>query len=460
MSPAAWLEYLEAKLHARSGLVQNYLNYRDGNHSLRYATQKYRDTFAGLFGAFCDNWCNPVVEVSVERLRVEGFRYGDNQKAADTAWSWWQANNLDAGSTMAHREAITCGEAYALVAPPARQGGAPRITIEHPLQMIVETSEHDPNVRVAALKKWLSRDGYLRATVYTPKHIHRFRSAEKRTSSERMQWVRLAQDGMVANPMGVVPVVPLLNNPSMLGGGRSDLEPAVPLNDAINKLVLDMIVASEFAAYPQRVITGIEVPKDPVTGKPLPLPFETGASRLMTLAAPDAKWGAFPVADLKNYVSAIDMLLQHLAAQTRTPPHYLVGQVVNASGDALKAAETGLTEKSREKTVTFGDGWEETMRVAFLAAGQSEFAEIHDAETRWRDPENRSPAEIVDAAVKARTLAVPLEQLWADLGYTPQQIQNFTRLAGLPERPPPGATAASVPALNGSTNGATSADEQ
>jgi hypothetical protein len=235
--------------------------------------------------------------------------------------------------------------------------------------------------------------------------------------------------------MGVVPVVPLCNNPTLLGGGQSDLDGPDALNDAINKLVLDMLIASEFAAFPQKVIAGIEVPNDPITGKPLAGLFETGASRLMTVKASEGvQWGQFAAADLGNYVKAIDMLLQHLAAQSRTPPHYLIGQVVNASGDALKAAETGLTEKAREKTVTFGDGWEETIRVAFLAAGDRQGAALTDGETVWRDPENKSLAEIVDAGIKKRAVAVPLEFIWAELGYSPQQIGEMATLVNLPAR--------------------------
>lgn len=456
MTPAAWLERLEQKLEARRTRIELFMDYREGRHRLRFATLKYREAFGALFGTFADNWCKPVVEVSVERLRVEGFRFGSDQEAARAAWRIWQANQLDAWATMAHREAITCEEAYTLVAPPAESGGIPRITVEHPTQVIVETSEDDPQQRVAALKKWRSRDGYLRATVYLPDFIHRYRSQEKVRGgvTSRIQWVRLQTDGLVENPLGVVPVVPLRNNPTLMGGGQSDLESAVPLNDAINKLVLDMLLASEFSAFPQRVITGIEVPKDPVTQRPISEPFELGVSRLMTVAASDAKWGTFQAADLGNYVKGIDMLLQHLAAQTRTPPHYLIGQVVNASGDALKAAETGLVAKVREKTVTFGDGWEETLRVAFRAQGNLQRAAATDAETIWRDPENRSVGELVDAAVKKRTIGVPLETLWEDLGYTPQQIDHMKRLAGLPDRPPVGATTANVPPVLGGTNGA------
>jgi hypothetical protein len=41
---------------------------------------------------------------------------------------------------------------------------------------------------------------------------------------------------------------PICNDPS-LGGGRSDLAPGIPIQDAIDKLCADMLVASEFAAF-------------------------------------------------------------------------------------------------------------------------------------------------------------------------------------------------------------------
>lgn len=436
MSPAAWVEYLEAKLENRRPAVQHYVDYREGNHRLAFATAKYKESFGRLLGPFADNWCKPVVEVAVERLRVQGMDFGSDDDSNE-AWSIWQANNLDAWSTMAHREAITCGEAYTLTAP-AGPGMAPRITIEHPLQVIVEYGEDDPNVRVAALKKWLGRDGYLRATLYLPDWIHRFRSKEKARRGGRVQWVRLDGDGIIPNPMGVVPVVPLRNNPTLLGGGQSDLDGVDALNDAINKLVLDMMISSEFAAFPQKIIAGIEVPNDPLTGKPITGAFEMGASRLLTVAAKDGvQWGQFQPADLKNYVNAIDMLLQHLAAQSRTPPHYLIGQIVNASGDSLEAAEAGLEEKAHDKTVTFGDGWEETMRVAFRARnapGDLTRAENMAAETRWKNPGRRTEAQILDAAIKRITAKVPFEQVWLDMGYTPQQVQDFHKKLGLPVR--------------------------
>jgi hypothetical protein len=143
----------------------------------------------------------------------------------------------------------------------------------------------------------------------------------------------------------------------------------------------------------------------------------------------DAKFGEFDVTDLNNYVHAIEMLVQHLAAQTSTPPHYLLGQVVNASGDALKAAEAALTRKVVAKQDDFAEGYEDAMRLAFRVEGNAKAGEVK-AETLWRDAEVRTEGERVDALVKMRTLGVPLEALWARWGATPQEIEDWKRLSG------------------------------
>jgi hypothetical protein len=168
-------------------------------------------------------------------------------------------------------------------------------------------------------------------------------------------------------------MVPIYNRPSLLTGGQSDLDPAIPLQDAINKTLADMLIASEFGAFPQRVLTGIEVPKDPTTGEPIKgFELQAAMSRVWTFGSNEVKATEFSPADLGNYVEPIQMMIHHLAAQTRTPPHYLLGDMINASGDALQAAEAGLVAKVRDKQVDFSDSWEEVIRLAFSLKGNAD----------------------------------------------------------------------------------------
>lgn len=444
LSPAAWLTRLDAELDAQQQAIKLYEDYYDGNQRLEFATGKFREAFGPLFRTFADNWCQLVVDSAVERLAVQGFRFGDESTADENAWSIWQENNLDAESELLHLEAVKNGRAYAIVAPP--QGDeAPRITVEHPSQVVVAHAAADRRQRVAALKRWLDDSGYAMATLYLPQYILKYQSADKVRSGStgRTNWIPRAGSG--ANPLGVVPVVPFYNRPTMLQGGRSDLEPAIALQDAANKLVMDMIVASEFAAFLQRWATGVEIPKDPETGRPLnPEDWLSSPGKLWAVAASDAKFGSFSASDLSNYVTAIEMVIQHLAAQTKTPAHYLLAKMVNLSGDALKIAETGLVRRVERKHTWFGEGHEETIRLAFLAQGDTRRGKATDAETIWAKAETRSEAELADVLVKLRSIGWPVEKLAEEFGYSPQEIKLMIEQRGLPQTPPPGATTSNL----------------
>jgi hypothetical protein len=76
------------------------------------------------------------------------------------------------------------------------------------------------------------------------------------------------------------------------------------------------------------------------------------------------------------------------------------------------------------------------MRLAFAYRGDEARAQAANAETIWADPESRSEGELVDALTKMRTLGVPLEALWERWGASPQQIEKWKNLLGLPDRPP------------------------
>jgi hypothetical protein len=224
-------------------------------------------------------------------------------------------------------------------------------------------------------------------------------------------------------------MIPLRNAQSMTRGGRSDLIVALPIQDALNKLLSDMLVGSEYQAFPQRVLLGVEIPRDPITGQPATAAqLQAAQSRLWTFENENAKVAEFRAADLNNYVNARQHLVRALTAKTRTPPHYVLGEIVNASGDALIAAESGLVSKVRSVMRPFGEGHEDALRLGFRAMGDLERAQIIDSETIWKNPEFRNEAQAVDAATKLTQLNIPEEILWERIGMSPQQIERAKTL--------------------------------
>lgn len=426
-SPEWWRARLITRIAARTPLIDKIERYCNGEHNMAFATSKFREAFGELLKPLRDDWMQIVVEAATERLKVEGFRFGAKDTKADVAaWEIWQANGLDARAGLGHDEAVKFGAAYAVVSPAESDEDPPRILVIPPSRAAVEHDPSQPMRRLAGLHTWCDADGANHAMLWTPEGWWEWGSD---APGPVPAW-ELVEQG--TNEIGVVPIVPLANRPTLRQpDGRSDVLPVMPMNDAINKLLADLMVASEFAAFRQRWMTGVEIPTDPQTGEQLDSgAFIASLSRVWTIEGNEdgspIGVGEFSATDLSNYVKPIELIVSHISAQTRTPPHYLMGSIVNASADALRAAEAGLVSRVRAKMLTFGEGWEEAMRIAFAWKGDERRSEATACEAIWRDPETRTEGERVDAITKLQTVGVPQEALWARIpGVSPQEIERW-----------------------------------
>jgi hypothetical protein len=451
----ALVNSLEKSLDARGPELEQLDAYYQGRQPLMLATDKWRGLFARLFRGFSDNFLALVVDAVEERLTVQGFRMGANKdtKADEDAWRIWQTNQLDAWSQVAHTEALVKATSYIGVSPFRSEWPAddcPLITIEDACEVIVRGSSMQRGKRLSALKKWKDDDGRWLAYLYLPDEIVKFQQSRVLRFANQYGrdyvlggWEPMDTPGEawpLVNPLGVVPLVPLVNRPRLRGNGESEIIDLIPAQNAINKTAMDMLVAGEYASFRQKWATGIEIPEDPVTGKPVDN-YKSAIERFISTAVPDAKFGQFEATDLTPFVKTIEMWVQHIASRSHTPPHYLLGQSGSfPSGESLKATETGLVAKARRKQRHFGEGWEEAVRLAFKALGD-ERGNIIDAETIWADPESRTEAEHVDALVKMASLGVPDEVLWERWGATPTEIARWKTIqaedALLRPEPPP-----------------------
>jgi hypothetical protein len=474
-SASDWLQYLEPKLDQQIADVAEPGAYYNGRQRLQMATQKFREAFARYYSPLANNWMRIVVDAPVSRMEIQGFRFDvDTAKlsweldADRDAWDMWQANGFDAVSRMVHIDACKLGISYVLVAPPDEAdpyNSAPIMTGEHPSQCFVFNDPTRPAKRLAALKRWADDwDNHAYAIVYLPGSITTFRSTkpivQSSTSSEqqiviydstgqpipssmnKLSWQPVSS---APNPIGVVPIVAIVNNPDLLDGGCSDLDTAVPIQDAVNKLCLDMQVSSEFHAYPQRWATGWERAVDD-QGRELSareVELAMSATRLVRATSTETKFGAWSPGDVNNYILPIELYIDHLAAQTQTPVYYLKGKLANLSADAMHAADQGLVDRVKGKILAYSDPWEEVMRTAFLAVNDQRRGHAQSAEVIWADPESKSLAVLVNAAVQMRSaLSVPIEMAWQILGWSPQQIRQARDLMGLP---PGGVKGAATP---------------
>lgn len=427
---ASWLATLEPRLHARWDSWSVYDAYYEGDHQfsswLRSVQRMFTGTVLGnLLNGLTNNYMALVVDSAAERLRVQGFRFGDSEDADKDAWSIWQANGLDGQSNMVHTESIKLGEAYWMVTP---NGDSPLITAEHPSQVIVAHAPGNRRVRLAALKKWREDDGWMRANVYLPDRVVKFRaSADPYTPEYPSDQKKWEQIGSEPNSLGDVPIVPMPNNPSMLRGGRSDLAGGpVSLQDMIEKTVADLAVGSEYHGLPQRVIMGVEPPRNPATGRVIQ-DADLNKSRVWYFNSKDARAHEFSQADLDALRKSVDGFIGDLAAQTRIPIYYFrPAAISNISAEALIGLDAGLVSKTNDKKEPFSEGHEETMRLAFKSIDPNDPRAVEtSAETIWADTESRSEAQRVDAVTKLNAIGVPLEACLEELGWSPQKVDRI-----------------------------------
>lgn len=461
--PLGLVVALLQRLQQRRPAMERWMRYYRGEHPLPWMTSDMRDALSGQ--DVVSNFTQLVVDGQAERLEVQGFRFLDDSGDRDL-WSLWQANDLDAGSQQAHTEALIKGACYALVEP--RIDELPVITIEDALGAITIEDPRDRRRRVAGLKCWTDLTGRLVAYLYLPDAVWTFRTEQPLTSgwsdwlqggAQRLRtllvpWApRPADDWPMANPLGVVPLVPILNRPLLDGIGRSEIEPITGNQDTLNRLRAQMIVAAQRVAVPQRYIYGLDVEVDPATGRPK-RPFVTAEGRpadLWAIGNPDPDSGdarpAFPpqigqfaAADVTQYVRLIESEVWQMASISRLPYQELLGQPssIPQSGEGLKSSEAPLIRKVGKAQVHFGEAWEEIMRVALRAMGDAR-ADERTAETIWQNAETRNEAVRTDSVVKQKAAGIIDDQLAQEqLGYSPEQIARMRERVAEQPTPAPG----------------------
>lgn len=408
--------------------------YYTGQHPLPFLSRQAARRYRELMLMARTNWPALVVEAVTDRLAVQGFRLQAEVDAQ--VWNLWQSCGLDRESDLVHTDALVYGTTYAMVQPDEGQETGVRVTPESPYEVAhIWMPGVSPRRALAAIKCWCDWvDGTWRAYVLTVEGTEEWKADMRKDKAlpAARAWRRVtAANAPVANPfqdLGRIAIVPFVNRMRTMGVGRSELDGLLGQVDRINTTVAQRLLAGEYAAFRQRWATGLEVPEDD-EGNPVE-PFNVAVDRLLVSEDPEAKFGSFDVTDLRPYIDAVAQDVEHLAAVSKTPAHYLLGKTENISAEAAKNDEAPLLGKVRKRQVALGESWEECMRLGLYLTGNSD-PSLQRLETVWMDPENVSEASRVDALTKMQTLQVPMEALWERIpGVTPTEVARWRTMRG------------------------------
>lgn len=442
------VDTLSLELSRRTGTIRRHHDYYRGEHRLHFASDQFRDYFAERYRYFSDNWVGVIADAPVERLTVTGIQAAGSDRADTATWEVWQRNGLDAESQLGFLGAGLGARSYILVWGNPDDEETPEVTFEDASSAIVLYAPGSRRRRVAALKRW--QDGFGEfATLYLPDEVWKFqRPLESiilkptllaQADEQTRPWIPRDvgdEPNPQPNPMGVVPMAELPNKPMLVDPPISDVSGAMAMQHIINLLWAHVMTASDFASLAQRVVLGAELPKIPVLDadgqqvgeKPVDLK-KFMVDRMLWVEDPDAKIANWPAADLKSFTDVMEVAVGHLAAQTRTPQHYLIGKMANLSGDAMAAAETGCVKKAEEKMLWYGAGIRTGGELIALARGERAKARAMAAgRVLWADAESRNIAQLTDSLLKLKQIGFPFEFLAGRFGLSPTEVAELVTM--------------------------------
>jgi hypothetical protein len=421
--------------HRRRAIHQAEGYYR-GKQPLRFASDKWSEYNAQRYKDFSDNWCQPVANSPNERLRVTGFRLDDDPALSDEEkglWRDWQANDMEAQSSQGLLSSIITGRSYVLVW--GTPDDDPVSTWERADQVTIAYDPEQPGQPTAALKTWNDGEDEF-ATLFTADQVWKFERPYV-DRKEPIFGMPTRAGEFFYTPSGIL-------IPAVDAGGWTPRQPAgddtwplvnpMGMQDAINLLWAYLFAAADFASMPARVVMGQDPPKIPIlddTGQKVGERAvdlkKLAQDRILWLTGENSKIGQWDAAKLDVFTAVIETAVTHVAAQTRTPPHYMVlGKgLVNVSADGIQAAETGLVKKVEEMQLFLTPPVRGVFQRYALVRGSTGLADkAKFGVVEWKDAANHSEAQLVDALLKLQTIGFPFAWIAERYGLSQTEVER------------------------------------
>jgi len=404
-------------LRAKQPIYDRYWAYYDGNAPTIYSTKKLREIFGkSIDSVWRENWCAPVVNAAYERINLARFDVEGEKELTKSLNDLWVQTEMNLDSDTVHLASLVCGEGYVICG--FAEDGSVEAYYNDPRDCWISYNKRSPKLKEFAAKWWVGDDKLRYMTLYYPDRFEHYRS---RTEARNMSkggpeaWDLLETE---TNPEGVIPVFQVRKDRRAI---KSDLLDAIDIQNAINKLLADMMISSEFASSKQRYIL-------------------SNAEGLTSFRSSDAVWiipagdketeptqiGEFAAAELQQFLDAIERFQRDLAVITRTPKHYIAGQNGDPSGEALIAMEAPLVKKCLDYIDRFTPEWAKIAAFMMRLAGTDVSP---DAITPVFDPvetvQPRTRAEVSEIRTRA---GVPLKTvLRREEGWSDSELQQLDK---------------------------------
>lgn len=390
------------ELKAKNADYTTKFDYYDGNQPLKYSMDRIARAFDDFNTYFAENWMSVIVQSVLDRLILKGLTLkGDSE--LETLFNTLHIS-LDAQD--AHEAALITHESFIIVDV---IDGQKQLYYNDPRMVMVYYNPDNPKEKLFAGKLWVAQDGLKHITIYFPDRIEDYVSKEGQTARS----FRL--DSTQPNELRGIPVFHFRTS-RRTNVGLLD-KSTLSLQDAVNKLFSDMLVAAEFDAFKLRVFLTKADPGD-ITISPdmyihIPPDEKGNPGNVLELGG----------ATLTNFIEPLDSIANAIAATTRTPKHYFFSAGDVPSGDALNTMEAPLVKKTALIQESFSVTWQEL--GAFLMNIDGGNVKPEDITPVWLPIETVQPLQQAQIMQTYKSAGVPLRVAAKKVGWDETEISEL-----------------------------------
>lgn len=440
---ASYLAQLSSDEMARQNEYIRYREYYDGVHDTMLTDRMRSYLQVKDSQEFNYNLCPIVVDALSERLKVTGLDAGDQ---SELLWGWWDANRLDGLQGIVHTSAVRDGDTYLMVEWDAINV-RPRFIHELACAgnegvKVHYSQEHRGEIECAS-KRWKVGNRQ-RLNLYYPDHIEKYVTDSDLEGNYRphldapmagastglLMPGQLGQCGWYwwtntgnqsGRPLGV-PIVHFKNKDQGYDWGQSELRDVVPLQNALNKSIIDLLASSDTAGFRVFVAVGDEWQDMEVF---------PGAIWVSEKPANEADMKAIDGEDPTRLIAVVDKFVTAIAQVSRTPISYFQVSKERPAEGTLQQEESGLVAKTEKCQTDFGNSWENGFalgrRLANAFGGQK-LDESQIISSQWKEAQTRNELHHLQALQAKKALGVPDKELWREMGYDAKKIAEFEKL--------------------------------
>ena len=425
---------LADKIQFRRPSIGTHTDYVLGKRGkLKFASKEFERYMSDRFSDFSDNWCLPVAQAPVERIKFKGFVPYDDVKLGTGIMKCLDRNDFERGLQEAALMMTTTGRAFALV---TQVDGRARITFEHPdsAAVIYDARTGQPSAGFLIQQGDDKEYGTLMLPGWT-------------VSMERKKMLDLTDQRVPPDVYGwkmndpqptgldTIPLREFRNQMLLDNAPISDIAHVESMQDTVNVVWAYLLNALDYASLPARVILGGDPLVEPVYNeegqqvgeKPIELDKQV-LERIYQFTGDNVNLGEWSSSNLNVFIPVIEKAVEHIAAETRTPGHYLLTNAeVPATG--YEVAEAGLVSKTIERISFLKSPIRDICSIAMRYENDVAEADIiADSKVQFATPQYRSETLMADAMLKYKQLGFPIQWVAEQMGQSSDEVQRIMRM--------------------------------